>query len=180
MEKAELDIFSEALGKIAEQGASKEDISMLLKAVQKGRENGEYQLFNSAFPDGKDKQANILKKMMEIHCGKDVDTTICDKFYAECGKLMPNIPLETMFKKDMLASTALAEERLKYDRTLNRDSKDEVEEPPKKVDKSTIRNIAAGVTKGEMDSITSTLAKDKNKPEITGQEQSDAQSEIES
>jgi len=176
-QKIQQDAFKRSLEKLSERGVSHQEISNFLLAIQRMRDLGDLETYYKCA--GED-EVETLKLMMKTELHETVSTGICDKIYEEFGKQSPNGSIfDVIGNKGMMASKVLAEERLKYDRDLSRTSETEVVEPSKKVDKTTIRNIAAGVTKGEMDSITGTLVKDKNKPEITGQEQSETQTEIE-
>ena len=169
--------FKRSLEKLSEKGVSHQEISNFLLAIQRMRDFGDLETYYKCAGDD---EAKTLKLMMKTELHETVNTGICDKICEEFNKQLPggNI-INLIGNKGMMASKGLAEERLTYDIEFRRNLGVEDAEPPKKVDRSTIRNIAAGVTKGEMDSITGTLAKDRNKPEITGQEQSETQTEIE-
>ncbi len=174
-------LLEDVLKDMSDSGVSHDDIANLLLAIQKTREAGEFPILTcgkriSETSSGMEEFSTMMKR----HVGPNVSTDVCLSFSnALCARTQLFSFEDIMKINSLIIDKAIAEERLKYDRTLTHDSKVEAVEPSKKVDKSTIRNIAAGVTKGEMDSITGTLAKDKNKPEITGQEQSETQTEIE-
>ena len=176
-EKQLVDNFSKVLESMRNKGVSLDDMDRLVFTIQETKGRGDY---NRQLDITQGGDLNIIKTFERLlnKSAPGADKSICELFVSECCNHDHFVNIgDLMNSNKIFVSNAIAEEVNRYNYYEHK--KEAEEHEPKYDEQQSLKKLSADVTKGEMDSITGTLAKDRNKPEITGQEQSETQTEIE-